>query len=102
MSDRGMKKWMPFCSIIEQKDYLNKMKQDKNNVELPILSEDQQTEINDLLSNYSSEMVNVSYYKCGKILNKKGIITQINRIDKYIKINSSLIKLENIIFIKKL
>lgn len=102
MSDRGMKKWMPFSSLVEQHSYLNKMKSTKSNVEKPMLSEDQQSEINNLLVNYNNELIEISYYKGGKILNINGFIKKIDYIDKCIQINHMQIKLENIIFIKKL
>lgn len=80
MSDRGMKKWLPFDSLTNT----NKMKKDLNKrklkVEMPILSEDQLTklEIKIKESYYNKDEIIIYYYFNGNILNKQ---TKIKLID---------------------
>ena len=37
MSDRGMKKWAPFSSLIEQSTCLEEMRYQKNKIEKPLI-----------------------------------------------------------------
>ena len=37
MADRGMKKWLPFASLVEQGEYLSKMMYEKYKIEKPIV-----------------------------------------------------------------
>ena len=55
MSDRGMKKWAPYKSLVEQEKYLKKAHDDNEKIERPILSSDEMEEINEKLVNYSNE-----------------------------------------------
>ena len=45
MSDRGMKKFAPYASLIEQNDYLERMRYEKNKIEKPKLSSEKAEEI---------------------------------------------------------
>ena len=36
MSDRGMKKWAPFASLIEQSEFLEQMHYEKNKIAIPL------------------------------------------------------------------
>ena len=55
MSDRGMKKWAPYKSLIEQDVYLNKMKKEKEKISKPIISSEEAENINEILTNYHGE-----------------------------------------------
>ena len=55
MSDRGMKKWAPFSSLIEQSTCLEKMRFEKNKIEKPKISNERAEKINAILSNYKGE-----------------------------------------------
>lgn len=82
MSDRGMKKWAPYSSLIEQSTCLEKMRYQKNKIEKPILSEDEIEHINQILTSYNGEDVEISYFFDGYIYT---IVTKIKRIDIYNK-----------------
>ena len=79
MSDRGMKKWAPFSSLIEQATCLEQMKYQRNKIEKPILTEDQIEKINFVLQSYKKgEMVKIKFYHDGYLYE---ISTTIKRID---------------------
>lgn len=82
MSDRGMKKWAPFSSLIEQSTCLEKMKYEKNKIDKPLISSDRAEKINQILVNYAGQEVEIKYYYDGYIYT---IITTIKRIDKEYK-----------------
>lgn len=65
MSDRGMKKWAPYSSLIEQATVLNQMKYNKNKIEKPLLTEDQKEKINFVLTNYHGELVTIKFFHDG-------------------------------------
>ena len=46
MSDRGMKKWAPYKSLIEQEVFINKMRVNKSKIEKPILCDEEMDKIN--------------------------------------------------------
>ena len=46
MSDRGMKKWAPYKSLIEQEVFINKMRVNKSKIEKPILCDEEMEKIN--------------------------------------------------------
>ncbi len=78
MSDRGMMKWAPYRSLVEQSEFLNKMKYEKNKKPRPTLTEDRKEEINRVLVNYQGETVGITYYHDGY---NYLIKTTIKRID---------------------
>ena len=79
MSDRGMKKWAPYSSLIEQATCLEEMKYQKNKIEKPILTEDQIEKNNYVLSSYKKDqIVKIKFFHDGYIY---FINTSIRRID---------------------
>ena len=79
MSDRGMKKWAPFSSLIEQATCLEQMKYQRNKIEKPVLTDDQIEKINFVLQSYKKgEMVKIKFYHDGYLYE---ISTTIKRID---------------------
>lgn len=100
MSDRGMKKWLPFNSLVEQKQYLRQMKQDINKAEPPLLSEDQAEDINNILCNYHGEVAEVHFYKKNKIFSVMGKITKIDQNVHCIVVDNMLINVSTITFLK--
>ena len=62
MSDRGMKKWAPFSSLIEQSSVLNEMFYEKNKKAKPQISSERASKINQILSNYGGEKIKIKYY----------------------------------------
>lgn len=79
MSDRGMKKWAPFSSLIEQATCLEEMKYQRNKIAKPILTEDQIEKINFVLQSYKKgQIVNIKFYNDGYLYI---VSTSIKRID---------------------
>lgn len=78
MSDRGMMKWAPYRSLVEQSEFLNQMKYEKNKKARPTLSDDQMEEINRILQHYQGEVLGITYYLDGYTYLIK---TKIKRID---------------------
>ena len=82
MSDRGMKKWAPFSSLIEQSTCLEKMLYERNKIEKPSISQDKAEEINRILSNYHKQEVVITYYFDGYLYTIKTRIKNINLNEK--------------------
>ena len=79
MSDRGMKKWAPFSSLIEQATCLEEMKYQRNKISRPILTEDQKDKINFALQSYKKgQIVTIKFFHDGYLYE---IDTSIKRID---------------------
>ena len=79
MSDRGMKKWAPFSSLIEQATCLEEMKYQRNKIPKPELTEDQKEKINYILQTYKKgQEITVKFFHDGYLYYVK---TQIKRID---------------------
>lgn len=101
MSDRGIKKWAPYKSLVEQGYSLNKLSEDNKKIEKPKLSNEAAEEINLILCKYNGEEVIVGYYRNGEI---KSITTQIKRIDvlekRLILPNKSSIKFSELVSLK--
>lgn len=78
MSDRGMKKWAPYSSLIEQATCLEEMRYKRNKVEKPIMTQDLIEKINYTLTNYRGGPINIKFYYDGYfyVINK-----EIKRID---------------------
>ena len=82
MSDRGMKKWVPYKSLIEQEVFINKMRVNKSKIEKPILFEEEMEKINYYLTQKRCETLIFSFYEDGFIYK---IETKIKTIDLSIK-----------------
>ena len=78
MSERGMKKWAPYKSLNEQENYLNKLHTDNEKVEKPQISSDVAEEINEILTNYQGEELEITYWRNYKIIT---ITSSLKKID---------------------
>ena len=79
MSDRGMKKWAPYSSLIEQAICLEEMKYQRNKIEKPILTPDQMEKIEFALQTYKKgQTIKIKFYDDGYLY---FIETKIKRID---------------------
>ena len=103
MSERGMKKWAPYKSLIEQEKYLKKASDDNNKPVRPIISSDEAEEINEILVNYAGEELIITYWRNEKINSVSSIIKKIDPVNKKIVLPdrktilfSELINLERI------
>lgn len=65
MSDRGMKKWAPYSSLIEQATCLEEMRYKRNKIDKPILTYDKKEKINLILQNYKGETLKIKFYYDG-------------------------------------
>lgn len=79
MSDRGMKKWAPFSSLIEQSTCLEQMRYEKNKISKPLISNERAEKINNVLVHYQGQEVEIKYFYDGYIYL---VVTTIKRIDK--------------------
>ncbi|MEH7510494.1 YolD-like family protein [Priestia megaterium] len=79
-SCRGMRKWKPFASMPEQYAGLNHVMEDLHKVERPLLTADQQEQINYTINQaiHSKKSVQITYYKDGHIVTGLGVITHVN------------------------
>ena len=84
MSERGMKKWAPYKSLIEQEKYLNKLRNDREKVDKPQISSDEAELINEILINYSGEELLITYWRSGKINTIPAILKKIDGENKKI------------------
>lgn len=78
MADRGIKKWAPYKSLIEQEDSLRQLQTRSEKIERPILSSDEEEEINDILVNYHSQPVEIKFYRNERIYKVTSIIQKID------------------------
>ena len=102
MSDRGMKKWAPYKSLIEQDVYLNKMKKEKEKISKPIISSEEAENINEILTNYHGEELEVSYFRNSEILTEKIIIKTIDVVNKkLILLNRRVIYFKEIVSLSR-
>ena len=84
MSERGMKKWAPYKSLVEQEKYLKKAHDDNNKQVRPTISSDEAEEINEILVNYAGEELVITYWRNEKINTVKTIIKKIDPVNKKI------------------
>ncbi len=100
MNERGMKKWAPYKSLIEQDEFMKNMKANKKKVEKPKICEEKAEEINNLLVNYQGQMIVMDYYLDGFIKKIEGIIRYISSEFKCLYINETRYEFRNIVGLK--
>ena len=81
MSDRKMIKWQPFNSLMNSKQVVKEIIQDKGKIAMPILSDYQLSILEEkiILAYESGMKVNIKYYKNGYLYL---INTNVKSIDK--------------------
>ena len=84
MSERGMKKWAPYKSLIEQEKYLNKAKQNSEKETRPQISSDEAELINEILVNYHGEELEILYWRNEKTCSISTILVKIDPENKKI------------------
>lgn len=79
-SDRGMRKWKPFASMPEQYAGLNHVMRELDKVEQPLLTADQQEQINHTINRaiHFKKPVQITHYKDGHIVTGLGVITHVS------------------------
>ncbi len=78
MSDRGMKKWAPYKSLVEQTPSLEGTYKDNRKIERPKISQDVAEEINEILVNYHNQDLKIRFFKRGHIYE---VISSLKKID---------------------
>ena len=96
-SNRGMIKWAPYKSLIEQSTILAKMRYEKNKQPRPLISQDRAMEINEILTTYAKEEVDVRYFKDGYLYHLCGQIDTICALYQYIEILGKRITFKDLI-----
>ena len=100
MSDRGMKKWAPFASLIEQSICLEEMKFAKNKIEKPKISNEIAEKINAILTLYKCKEVTITYYYDVYVYKLKSIIKSISLYTIKIILPSGAIPLSEVLDIE--
>jgi len=78
MSDRGMKKWLPFAALVEQNVYLEQMIYEKNKIPKPQVSVEQGRKIDRILKEHSYNELKFRIYLDGYLYTFVGKIEQID------------------------
>lgn len=91
--DRKMMKWMPFNALLEQGDHISDLLKGRTKITMPVLSEDQQSELNYKLevAYLFKNQICVSYFENGEIVEVEGVITRTDIYNKLIFIDTSSI-----------
>ena len=84
MSDRGMKKWAPYKSLTEQFEHIHTLREDRNKIEKPTISNEKAEEINSILLNHNGRELIFTIYIKGKIYKYIGVIKRIDTLEKNI------------------
>ena len=82
MSERGMKKWNAYKSLVDHTEMLANLQTKSDKMPKPELSSDEEEKINSILVHYHGQPVEISYYRNERIYK---INTTIKRIDVYEK-----------------
>ncbi|HDF2935092.1 TPA: YolD-like family protein [Clostridioides difficile] len=81
---RGKNKWVPFASIPSQYEMLQKHIESQNQVDAPILSEEQIEMMNNTiqLKIYNNEFANVEYWKNGYFYQHTAYIKEVDTLNQ--------------------
>lgn len=85
---RGIIKWQPFKTIPEQYKRIDEFVEDQNKIDMPVLSEDQLSILNDKITYIMHKNIycTLSYWCNGYIQTVKGRINRINILENFIAI----------------
>jgi hypothetical protein len=100
MSDRGMKKWAPYASLIEQKGTIRRMKQSRNQSPKPLLSSDRAQELNETILMSLGQSIIVQWYEDGQVNECTTVVTKLDLDQKIMKTTHRTIVLSSIINIR--
>ena len=102
--DRGMIKWAPFASVVDPNYLVNNICEKKNKMEKPIFTEEILNEFEELIkySLETKEIINIEYYKNGKIYKIKESVIKIDALSKNIYLTNNIkLHFNNIVNIQK-
>ncbi len=100
--DRGMKKWAPYASLIEQKDYLYRMRKNRDRISKPLLSSEQAQEINDLLLNHHGDLFVFRYFHDGYIYEVEQKILSVDCVARMVFGSELALPLKAIVGLKRI
>lgn len=88
--DRGIVKWLPFNSLVSNKEVLYKVLKDKERQTRPILSDDEISYIEKSIINayYTKDTIKITYYKNGYLYEEEGNVKKIDSPNKLIYFNN--------------
>jgi hypothetical protein len=95
--DRGMVKWAPYQSLVEQATSLAFMRRQKAKVAKPQLSNEAAEEINEILVDYCDEEVTAKYWRDGFFYEATGPISRIDTVFRYLVIGETKIELRSLV-----
>ena len=98
---RGMIKWKPFNSLLNNKDYED-IEKKRNIITKPSIAKDKIIEIDYILkeSIKYKKMVEIKYFSVNDLKYTRGTIEKLDTYEKYILINKTRIYFKNIINLK--
>lgn len=99
---RGMVKYAPYQSLVEQSKVLAKMRQDRQRCPKRLLSSDAAEEINEILVHYESEPVSVVFWRNGFFYEERGVIQRIDAQNERIQINGMLVQFREFQSLKRI
>lgn len=97
MSDRGMKKWLPFNALIEQNQYLEKFLYEKNKIRKPQVSVEQAKKIDRILKEHATNELVFKVYIDGYLYTFKSKIKNINLNSRVIEFEDFYLPIKDII-----
>lgn len=100
MADRGMKKRLPFASLVEQQEYLNKMLYEKNKIARPLVSIERARKIDTILKLYPNTTLNFELYIDGYLYTYVGKILKIDKNKKLVYFDEFFLPIRDIIDIE--
>ena len=95
--DRGMMKYAPYKSLIEQSSVLARMRYEKGKRPRPLISSDRAREINEILTHYQGEEVDAEYYEDGYRHRVQGVISEISAMFRYLIIGEKEIRFADLL-----
>ena len=87
---RTMKKWMPMATLPQQYEQLNDYIEEQNKIDMPVLSEEQITIMNDKLNDKinSKALTTVEYWKNGYMFSIQGYIKKVDVLESMLTITN--------------
>lgn len=95
-ADRGMMKWMPYQSLIEQSSILGGLLHEKGKRPKPLISSDQAEQINEILIHYHGEIVQATYWINGYSFEERGPIDRIDAKQRFLCIHQKRIRFQSL------
>lgn len=95
-AERGMVKYAPYQSLVEQSTYLASMRKRRQQVEKKVLLEDEAERINEVLSACDGSELIVSYWDGGFIRQEEGVVNKIDPYRRLICVNDTWISLRSL------